>query len=109
MKAAIYIPGVLIIAMLALMGCAKPVCEESMDLGKEVSYGGNMDALWGVLNDLADGTVVRITFSVDGAKIPNSANMRLMGDADSQWNIGDGLPLYKFNGVWYEMSRYLGD
>lgn len=66
-----------------------------------------MDVLRTTLDAFPDGTVVRITFGVDDVEIPHSGKIKLMGDADSAWNIGDWLPLQKENGAWHEMTRYL--
>lgn len=97
----------LVVAVLAVLGYSQFTGIEGVGFIYTVRYDGDMNVLWAVLDAFSDGTAVRIVFEADGVEIPHSDRMRLMGDADSAWNIGDWLPLHKEDGIWREMTRYL--
>lgn len=107
MKKLIHVIIPILTAILAIVGYSQLAGVEGIGFIYTVRYDGDMSVLWSTLDAFPDATAVRITFGADGVEIPHSEKMRLMGDANSSWNIGDWLPLHKENGIWHEMTRYL--
>ncbi len=81
--------------------------DDGISFAETVDYAGIVDELLALLDEVDDGTVKAVEFSLDDTLLEHSESVELMGELDFTGLKGDMIVLRKADGKWVEIGRYL--